>query len=65
MALTTYELAQIQMLSEEQQLIVLTAERILDGETSPELTLLQVKYSQEIKDYIWKREMKAQFRPRI
>jgi hypothetical protein len=62
MALTPYEAGQIRMLVERDREIILTAERIMDGETSPELTLLNIKYSHEISEYIRKKNLKAQFR---
>lgn len=64
MALTPYEQAHLQMLSEEQQLIVLTAEQIIDGITSPEITLLQVKYSEQIATYIRNKNLKLSTRGR-
>lgn len=64
MALTPYEQAHLQMLSEEQQLIVLTAEQILDGENSPEITLLEIKYSEQIATYIRNKSLKLSRRGR-
>jgi hypothetical protein len=58
--LSIYQQAQLEMLSEEQRIIVLTAEQILDGITSPEITLLHVKYSQEIDTYIRNKNLKQQ-----
>jgi hypothetical protein len=62
MALSIYEQAQLEMLSEEQRLIVLTAEQILDGITGPEITLLQIKYSEEIQKYIHNKKIKLLLR---
>ena len=62
--LSIYEQSQLEMLNEEQRIIVLTAEQILDGITSPEITLLHVKYSQEIDQYIRNKNLKQQLKGR-
>lgn len=62
--LSIYEQSQLEMLNEEQRIIVLTAEQILDGITSPEITLLHVKYSQEIDQYIRNKNLKQRLKGR-
>ena len=62
--LSIYEQSQLEMLNEEQRIIVLTAEQIIDGITSPEITLLHIKHSEEINTYIRNKNLKQRLKGR-
>lgn len=61
MPLTPYQLSQLAMLSEQERLVALTAERVIDGEDTPELTLLKIKYASEISEYLRVKRLRMQF----